>query len=75
MPLEVVGGKTYFWCAQSQTQPFCDGSHKGTAFTPIKFDAKRDQLSFASGARLTARRHLVMERTQTLKSFDFLLNQ
>lgn len=29
---------TYWWCAcgQSRTQPFCDGSHKGTAFTPVK---------------------------------------
>jgi CDGSH iron-sulfur domain-containing protein 3 len=29
---------TYYWCAcgQSKTQPFCDGSHKGTAFTPVK---------------------------------------
>jgi CDGSH-type Zn-finger protein len=28
----------YYWCAcgQSKTQPFCDGSHKGTAFTPVK---------------------------------------
>ncbi len=29
---------TYFWCAcgQSSKQPFCDGSHKGTEFTPQK---------------------------------------
>lgn len=29
---------TYWWCAcgQSRTQPFCDGSHKSTAFTPVK---------------------------------------
>ncbi|HTR40806.1 MAG TPA: CDGSH iron-sulfur domain-containing protein [Pseudomonadales bacterium] len=29
---------TYYWCAcgQSKTQPFCDGSHKGTSFTPVK---------------------------------------
>jgi len=31
---------TYFWCAcgQTKTQPFCDGSHKGTGFAPIKMD-------------------------------------
>ena len=31
---------TYYWCScgASKTQPFCDGSHKGTAFAPLKFD-------------------------------------
>lgn len=29
----------YWWCAcgQSSNQPFCDGSHKLTAFSPVKF--------------------------------------
>ena len=29
----------YFWCAcgRSKTQPFCDGSHKGTEYRPVKF--------------------------------------
>ena len=29
----------YLWCAcgRSRSQPFCDGSHHGTAFTPLKF--------------------------------------
>lgn len=28
----------YFWCAcgNSSKQPYCDGSHKGTEFTPVK---------------------------------------
>ena len=31
---------TYWWCAcgRSRNQPFCDGSHKGTGFTPVKFE-------------------------------------
>jgi CDGSH-type Zn-finger protein len=31
---------TYWWCAcgRSKNQPFCDGSHKGTGFTPMKVD-------------------------------------
>ncbi|MDQ6997476.1 MAG: CDGSH iron-sulfur domain-containing protein [Mariprofundus sp.] len=33
--LELEAG-TYYWCScgKSANQPFCDGSHKGTAFTP-----------------------------------------
>ncbi len=29
---------TSHWCAcgQSKNQPFCDGSHQGTPFTPVK---------------------------------------
>jgi CDGSH-type Zn-finger protein len=29
---------TYYWCAcgRSKGQPFCDGSHKGTCFAPLK---------------------------------------
>ncbi|MGQ9495071.1 MAG: CDGSH iron-sulfur domain-containing protein [Thermoanaerobaculaceae bacterium] len=28
----------YFWCAcgRSAKQPFCDGSHKGSEFSPVK---------------------------------------
>jgi len=34
--LDVEPGK-YAWCAcgESKNQPYCDGSHKGTTFTPI----------------------------------------
>ncbi|MBL7661819.1 CDGSH iron-sulfur domain-containing protein [bacterium] len=33
--LELEPG-TYHWCAcgQSKNQPFCDGSHKGSSFSP-----------------------------------------
>ena len=36
--LELKAG-TYHWCqcGQSKNQPYCDGSHKGTDFTPLKF--------------------------------------
>lgn len=34
-------GEEYYWCAcgQSKNQPFCDGSHHGTDFTPKAFKA------------------------------------
>jgi glutamate synthase domain-containing protein 2/CDGSH-type Zn-finger protein len=34
-------GKAYYWCAcgRSKTQPFCDGSHRGTGITPLPFTA------------------------------------
>ena len=30
---------TYWWCqcGRSKRQPFCDGSHAGTEFAPMKF--------------------------------------
>ncbi len=35
----------YFWCScgNSDNQPFCDGSHKGTDFTPRKFTLDEKQ--------------------------------
>ena len=37
--VDVEAGKSYWWCAcgLSKKQPFCDGSHKVTSFTPIEF--------------------------------------
>ena len=37
--VDVVAGKAYFWCAcgLSKSQPFCDGSHKGSGFVPVEF--------------------------------------
>jgi CDGSH-type Zn-finger protein len=56
-PVEVVGGKTYFWCAcgQSSKQPFCDGSHKDTAFSPVKYEAAADKTVYFCGCKGTGK--------------------
>jgi CDGSH-type Zn-finger protein len=56
-PVEVEAGKSYFWCAcgQSAKQPFCDGSHKGTEFTPVKYTAEASKKVFFCGCKHTAK--------------------
>jgi CDGSH iron-sulfur domain-containing protein 3 len=48
LPIEVEAGKSYWWCAcgRSKTQPFCDGSHKGSAFSPIEYKASESTKAF-----------------------------
>ena len=55
-PVEVTEGKTYFWCAcgKSATQPFCDGSHKGTGLAPVKYTAEADRRVFFCGCKHSA---------------------
>ena len=40
---ELEMGKSYFWCScgLSQKQPFCDGSHQGTGFEPVRYTATK----------------------------------
>ncbi len=51
----VQAGKAYYWCAcgQSKNQPLCDGSHQGTGFTPVKFEAKADGTVYFCGCKQT----------------------
>ena len=41
IPVNVEAGKSYGWrdCGRAKNLPFCDGSHKGTEFTPAEFKA------------------------------------
>ncbi|MBO69233.1 MAG: glutamate synthase [Acidiferrobacteraceae bacterium] len=40
--VELKKGEKYAWCrcGLSMTQPFCDGAHRGTELTPLKFIAE-----------------------------------
>ncbi|WP_296761795.1 CDGSH iron-sulfur domain-containing protein [Sediminimonas sp.] len=54
-PVEVTEGKAYLWCAcgKSARQPFCDGSHKGSDFAPVKYTAPATQKVFFCGCKHT----------------------
>ncbi len=45
----------YYWCAcgKSQKQPFCDGSHKGGEFSPMKFTVEKAEKVFLCGCKYT----------------------
>jgi mannose-6-phosphate isomerase-like protein (cupin superfamily)/CDGSH-type Zn-finger protein len=53
--VNVKGGRTYFWCScgRSSKQPFCDGSHEGTGFSPLKFKATKDDELLFCGCKQT----------------------
>lgn len=56
--IEVEAGKTYFWCAcgKSQNQPFCDGSHKVTDLTPVRWQAEESGAKWFCGCKQTDNR-------------------
>ena len=56
----VEAGKKYWWCAcgKSKTQPFCDGSHKGTPFTPVEYKAEKSEKVWFCGCKHSASKPL-----------------
>ena len=58
--VDVADGKEYWWCAcgRSESQPFCDGSHKGTGFTPVRYVAEATRTVFFCGCKRTANQPL-----------------
>ena len=53
--VDVEEGKTYAWCAcgKSAMQPFCDGSHEGSGFSPLPFKAEKTETVFFCGCKKT----------------------
>ena len=53
--INVVEGKSYYWCScgKSSKQPFCDGSHEGTEFLPLKVKLDEEKDVFFCGCKMS----------------------
>ena len=53
--VELTKGDKYSFCTcgQSANQPFCDGSHKGGEFMPMRFTADKDGKAFLCNCKQT----------------------
>jgi CDGSH-type Zn-finger protein len=56
----VEAGKDYWWCAcgLSKKQPFCDGSHKGGPFAPVKYSAAESKTVYFCGCKASGNQPL-----------------
>lgn len=54
-PVDVKAGEKYFWCrcGKSSKQPFCDGSHQGSEFTPMAYSVEADKTLYFCGCKQT----------------------
>ncbi len=43
----------YYWCScgKSSKQPFCDGSHQGLGFSPVKFSLEKNEVVSLCGCK------------------------
>jgi CDGSH-type Zn-finger protein len=48
---------TYWWCAcgRSKNQPFCDGSHQGSEFSPVEFKLEEKKKVWLCGCKHSAK--------------------
>ncbi len=57
LPVNVEAGKSYWWCAcgRSKKQPFCDGSHKGSSFSPVEYKAEKNEEAWFCACKRTGK--------------------
>lgn len=53
--VELLAGKEIWFCTcgQSASQPFCDGSHNGTSFTPLAYTPEKDRKAWLCQCKRT----------------------
>ena len=58
--IEVEAGTTYWWCACGlpKRQPFCDGSHEATSFTPTAFKPATSEKIWFCACKRSAKKPL-----------------
>ncbi len=58
--IDIESGKDYWWCAcgKSKNQPFCDGSHSGTEYTPVQYTATESKTVWFCACKQTANQPL-----------------
>lgn len=51
--IEAEEGKTYYYCTcgLSENQPFCDGKHKGSEFSPQPYTVEKSGNVYFCGCR------------------------
>ena len=56
-PETLEAGTTVLWCrcGRSRSQPFCDGSHAGTSFTPLAYTAPATGTVYFCGCKASLR--------------------
>lgn len=52
--VELMPG-VYHWCAcgRSRTQPYCDGSHEGTEWAPVRYEVAAPKRVWFCGCKQT----------------------